>query len=277
MDDPLAWSRADREAALAAIAPWYDLDFGSIDGDIALYRELAAEYGLTARVLELGAGSGRVAAALGRDGHRVTAVDDSPSMLAAGAERMQSAGVEVVQTDMRHLRLDGRQGRFDLAIIALSTFQHLLARADQLAALAAAAWHLSDEGALMIDWSAPRGDDVDEAPQPLTLEWVRRDRSGRTVTKTASQEPAHADPTAAGEGAGPIAWLTYLYDAIEDDGALRRWLARFPLRVGLGAAEMQGLLAAAGLEAVAWYGDYDLSPPGAGDRLIVVARRGTGQ
>ena len=129
----------------------------------------------------------------------------------------------------------------------------------------------------MIDWSAPRGDDVDEAPQPLTLEWVRRDRSGRTVTKTASQEPAHADPTAAGEGAGPIAWLTYLYDAIEDDGALRRWLARFPLRVGLGAAEMQGLLAAAGLEAVAWYGDYDLSPPGAGDRLIVVARRGTGQ
>ena len=270
MDDPLRWSGDDQERALAAIAPWYELDFGELDADIVLYRELTP---VTARILELGAGTGRVAAQIADRGRRVTAVESSPAMLRAGCERMTRAGVEVVQTDMRCPALPGDE-RYDLVIFALSTFQHLLRREDQLAALRSAGARLAEDGILALDLTAPRPDDVDPAPQPLRLEWTRHAPDGTIVTKLATQELAlertYGDAV---DRASPIVWLTYQYDAIALDGVVRRSLARFPLRVSLGAGEIYGLLREAGLQPHNWFGSWELDPVGAGDRLIVLAGR----
>lgn len=268
MDDPLRWSADDQERALAAIAPWYELDFGELYDDIVLYRELSP---VTSRILELGAGTGRVAAGLADRGRHVTAVESSPAMLRAGCERMIEAGVEVVQTDMRCPSLPGNEP-YDLAIFALSTFQHLLRRNDQLAALRAAAARLSRDGILILDLTAPRPDDVDPAPQPLRLEWTRHAPDGSIVTKLAAQELALERGSGdAVDRASPIAWLIYQYDAIAPDGLVRRSLARFPLRVSLGAGEVYGLLREAGLEPRNWFGSWYLDPAGEGDRLIVLA------
>ncbi len=268
MDDPLRWSADDQERALAAIAPWYDLDFGGLDADIVLYRELAS---VGSRVLELGAGSGRVAVPLADHGCRVTAVEMSPAMLHVGCERMTHAGVQVVQTDMRCPALDDSQP-YDLAMFALSTFQHLLRREDQLAALHAVAARLAPDGMLALDLTAPRPDDVDPAPQPLRLEWTRHAPDGTIVTKLATQELALERTSGdAVDRASPIAWLTYQYDATAPDGLVRRSLARFPLRVSLGAGEIYGLLREAGLQPHTWFGSWDLDPVGEGDRLIVLA------
>lgn len=266
MDDPLNWTDEDQERALRAIAPWYDLDFGALTDDVEMFLELGA---YAERVLELGAGSGRIAASLAEDGCRVTAVDSSEAMLAAGEPRMQVAGVDVIRADMRSLATGGT---FDLVFFGLSTFQHLLRRSDQLAALRSARRHLAADGKLLIDWTAPRPDDLDPTPSTMQLEWVREAPSGELVTKSAAQELAlERTCGSALDRTLAIAWITYQYDAVNESGLLRRSLARFPLRVNLSAGEMAGLLFESGLKPVQWFGSWQCDEVGDGDRLIVLA------
>ncbi len=266
MDDPLAWSADDQEQALRTIAPWYDLDFGPLSADIEMLLQLTAP---AQRVLELGAGSGRIAVDLAAAGRQVTAVDSSPAMLAIGEPRMRGTGVDVRRADMRCMT---PIGEFDRVVCGLSSFQHLLCRSDQLAALRNARQHLAAGGQLIIDWTAPRPDDLDPTPPQLRLEWTRQADSGALVTKSAAQELAlDRECGDALDQALPIAWITYQYDAIGREGAVQRSLARFPLRVNLNAGEMAGLLAEAGLHPIDWFGSWFFAPAGDGDRLIVIA------
>ena len=266
MDDPLDWTADDQERALRVIAPWYEFDFGRLTDDVEMLLEFTAA---GQRVLELGAGSGRLAVPLAEHRRQVIAVDSSDVMLAAGQRRMQQAGVRVVRADMRCLDL---AEQLDLVVFGLSTFQHLLRRRDQLAALRTARRHLAPGGRLLIDWTAPRPDDIEPSPPVLQVEWLRQMDSGETLTKSACQELAQVrrcgDPV---DRALPIAWITYQYDAVEDRGRVRRSLARFPLRVNLTVGEMAGLLESSGLQGVDWFGSWDLAPVGEGERLIVIA------
>ncbi len=266
MDDPLSWTGDDQECALRAIAPWYDLDFGPLQEDVDMYLELTRP---GQRVLELGAGSGRVAVPLAESGCEVTAVDSSEAMLSQSRARMRAAGVRVERADMRDLRLDER---FDCVIIALSTFQHLLRRPDQLSALQVVRRQLDAGGSMILDWTAPRADDIEPAPPQMRIEWIRQATSGEMVTKSACQELAVDRLYGDGlERASPIAWITYQYDALDAAGAVRRSLARFPLRVNLNAGEMAGLLCLAGLRPIDWFGSWNFAGAGEGDRLIVIA------
>ena len=84
------------------------LDLAADDpGDIDLYLALAERTGDP--VLELAAGSGRIAVPLAAAGHRVTAVDIDPAMLArarASAERERvAARLEPVEADLLGVRL----------------------------------------------------------------------------------------------------------------------------------------------------------------------------
>jgi hypothetical protein len=65
--------------------------------------------------------------------------------------------------------------------------------------------------------------------------------------------------------------LTYVYDRIRD-GIVNRSVFRTELRYST-RAEIEALLQEAGLRVTHVYGDYDLSPVGAGtDNLILVSR-----
>jgi SAM-dependent methyltransferase len=72
---------------------WHDLECGSYQEDLALWRALAARNG--GSVLDVGAGTGRVALELARAGHEVTALDRDPVLLAALRERARAAGLHV--------------------------------------------------------------------------------------------------------------------------------------------------------------------------------------
>lgn len=63
-----------------ALARYYDLDLRDDPGDVDLYLALASRTG--GPVLELAAGSGRVAVPLAAAGYQVTGVDNDPAMLA---------------------------------------------------------------------------------------------------------------------------------------------------------------------------------------------------
>jgi hypothetical protein len=65
--------------------------------------------------------------------------------------------------------------------------------------------------------------------------------------------------------------LTYVYDRVGADGSVRRSVFTTELRHST-QAELTLLLQQVGLRVTHVYGDYDLSPVGLGDNLIVVAR-----
>lgn len=256
------WDPLADAAAISAIAPFYDLDFGALTDDLAMYREFAAG----GRALELGAGTGRVACALAEAGCDVTALELDPGMREQAATRCRAAGVRLVDGDMRAPPDLGEP--FDLVICALSTFCHLPTRRDQLAVLRGAAGLLRPGGRLILDLPALQAQDWEEGPRPPLLEWTRpRPDGGGMVMKFATLE---ADP------ASQTQRVTYIYDEMEGDGGVRRTVARFRLR-HVFRFELWGLLESAGLCVDQEFGSYDLDPVGEGDRLIVVAGIGRGQ
>ena len=190
-------------------------------------------------------------------------------MLNHGSAPMRDAGVSVVQADMR--APPATLGTFDLVICALGTFQHLLRRADQVATLCSAAQRLASGGQLALDITAPRSDDLEAGAQPLRLEWVREDERLGTVAKLSSQELAEPrDAAHPPDGVAPIAWVTYIYECALEH-AVRRSVARFPLRVAISPGELEGLLREARLRPRDWYGSWELDPLGHGDRTIVLS------
>src|SRR5450432_2020798 len=67
----------------------YDYEYRRRRSDVTFYRELARKrLGAGGRILELGAGTGRITIPLARDGHRVVALDQSPGMLAGLTARV---------------------------------------------------------------------------------------------------------------------------------------------------------------------------------------------
>lgn len=251
----------DANHAISMIAPYYDLDFGHLQEDIELYANLAAGLSSGARVLELGSGTGRVAAALANRGAKLTAVENSDAMIAAGTGRYQSADVDVIHQDMR--QLDVGEDRFDLVICALSSFCHLETRADQLATLRGAQRALAPNGRLLLDLPALSAEDWEEGPRPLLHEWTRcHPVSGRDVTKLASLVAHPASQSQV---------VTYIYDEARTDGSVDRTIARFPLR-HVFRFEVVGLLEAADMRVANFYGSYGLASVEAGERLIVLAQ-----
>jgi SAM-dependent methyltransferase len=124
---------------------WHDLECGGYDLDLPLWRELADREG--SPVLDVGAGTGRVALDLARRGHEVVAVDREPVLLDALADRGAGLAVTVVAADARAFDL-GR--RFPLVIVPMQTLQ-LLGGADGRARfLARAREHLTTGGLLAV-------------------------------------------------------------------------------------------------------------------------------
>ena len=101
---------------------WHDLECGSYDVDVALWRALATE--ADGPVLDAGAGTGRVALDLARHGVDVTAADLDPALLAELGRRAAAAGVTVptAVADLRELDL-GR--RFAAILVPMQTIQLL--------------------------------------------------------------------------------------------------------------------------------------------------------
>lgn len=101
-----------------ANASRYDRRHPGLSGDLTFYASLAHALD----VLEVGAGTGRVTAALAAVAGRVVALDHSPAMLAIAARRLHTnRNVDLILADARHPPL--RTG-FDLVILAYRTVQH---------------------------------------------------------------------------------------------------------------------------------------------------------
>lgn len=99
---------------------WHDLECGSYRRDLPLWLELARAHGDP--VLDIGAGTGRVALELARHGHPVVAVERDPELSADLRRRVDGLPVRVVEADARSLELGER---FPLCLVPMQTIQLL--------------------------------------------------------------------------------------------------------------------------------------------------------
>jgi SAM-dependent methyltransferase len=124
---------------------WHDLECGTYAEDITLWRSLAERQGDP--VLDVGAGTGRVALDLARRGHRVTALDHDAELLAELECRVDGLALDTVTADARDFDL-GR--RFALCLVPMQTIQLLGGRDGRIAFLRCARRHLTGRGLLAI-------------------------------------------------------------------------------------------------------------------------------
>lgn len=252
------------------IAYYYDLEYSRVTGDLEFYREMARQLGAQAHILEVACGTGRVTLPLLQAGFRVTGLDSSPGMLELARQKLANEPPEVqqrgqfIQADMRNF--DFNEAQFDLILVALNSFQHLLTQADQLAFLKTARRHLAPVGRFILDTYNP--EEKESYPADGRLEFntaFANPRTGGTVyvflTTTANpgEQQRH---------------YTYFYDDTAADGTLRRSVTNFDLRYTY-RYEMELLLEKAGFNLEELYGSYDFDDYGPGsNKLIYVCRRG---
>jgi SAM-dependent methyltransferase len=122
---------------------WHDLECGGYTADLGLWRELAGS--ARGPVLDVGAGSGRVALHLARAGHEVVALDLDEILLAALRERAGRLPVTTVRADARAFDLDRC---FALVLAPMQTVQLLDGAAGRARFLDATRRHLAPGGLL---------------------------------------------------------------------------------------------------------------------------------
>jgi SAM-dependent methyltransferase len=246
----------------------YDLfiDAGPFDGDIDFYRGCARRFGKD--VLELGAGTARVAIPLAQDGCAVTGLDLSQAMLDFAKERIAklpaatAARIRLVHGDMANFDL---RKQFDWILIACRAFQHLIEPAVQRAALQAARRHLRPGGHLVIDLFDPRLDFClpDAAlPEQSREAWdpAANCRVRRTIVAR-DNDPFRQ-----------LVSERLRIEVLDKDGAVlaaeeTSWALRWTLR-----QEMAYLLELCGFAALEQVSDFRGSPPAYGREQIWIAR-----
>ena len=249
------------------LARLYDLDLAEDPGDLDLYLALADR--ADGPVLELAAGTGRLAVPLAKAGHEVTAVDIDEAMLARSRDRAADAGlapdtVEVVRADL--LELPGpATPRYALAFIALNSIMLLATRDRQRAAIRTLAAQLRPGGIAAVDAWLPDADDLARFDGRVFHEWVREDpATGALVTKTGS---------AVHDASNGTIVLTVVFDEAPQGDAPRRWVRQDRLRL-ISADELVSFAEEAGLAVEMVAGGYDLTPLGPGaERAILIAER----
>jgi SAM-dependent methyltransferase len=125
---------------------WHDVECGAYRADLPLWLNLAEHEGAD-RILDVGAGTGRVALELARAGHGVIALDSDSLLLETLAERAAGLPVSTLCADARDFALDRP---VELCLAPMQTIQLLGGRAGRAAFLERVRAHLEPGGLVAI-------------------------------------------------------------------------------------------------------------------------------
>jgi SAM-dependent methyltransferase len=256
----------------------YELENADDPGfDLPFWQHLV-ERRAPRRMLELACGTGRLTLPLAAAGlaadpdFELVGLDHSEPFLARAREALAGqspavrAAVRLEEGDMRSFALEER---FDLVVVAFNSLAYIHTREDQLACLRAARAHLAPGGAFAFDLLAPRLDYLAEALHPFPAMRVDADFTAPApgVERFVRSCVDRYDPST------QTLSSTLFYEIHRDGGGSERhvrdltWHMYFP-------AELEGLLAAAGLEPLERRGGWDGEPLDAGARRYVFVCEG---
>jgi SAM-dependent methyltransferase len=225
-------------------------------GDAEWYRGKAKASG--GPVLELGAGTGRIALGIAADGVRIHALDADTAMLerlrrkVAALPREVQERVTVIGGNMRTFNLTER---FALIICPFRAFLHNLTEEDQLACLGRVRHHLRPGGRFAFNVFHPSLEFMAQHAGPLAGVWrcvgsFQRPDGGCIVRSEANRYDTVRQRVES----------QHRYEEYGPEGALRRtFLHRLDLAY-LYAADVRRLLAQAGFTSVRIDGGFDGRP-----------------
>ncbi len=243
----------------AVDAAWYDAIHGEGGDDLVFWLPFAAEQG--GPVLEVGAGTGRIALPLARAGHSVTVLDPSPAMLDVARRRAAAEGLAVTFLDGRLPGAPLPPAAFAAVILPNDVLLACATADDQAAALRDAAAALAPGGRLALDVAGPgHWLDPDGNGEPIPA--FSGEVGGESLTVW---HVRHDDPAA------QTRRLRIRYERTAADGRVRRSESEHVLRY-VTRSELLPMLESAGLRVLDVWGDYTLAAlTNASERLIVTA------
>ncbi|MFW6051878.1 MAG: methyltransferase domain-containing protein [Myxococcota bacterium] len=244
-------------------ARYYDHFYRRRKEDVRFYADLAEEHG--GPVLELGAGTGRVALEIARRGVDVLGVDRMPEMLARAEERRAREPRRVRERvafrkgDILRMRL---RRRFPLVISPFNVFMHFYERVQVERALRTVRAHLTPRGRFAFDVLMPDARDLSRNPSKVY--------KGGTVTDPTDGRKYHYAENFQYDPVRQVQWITMAFQPVDDpdDLSITPLAHRqfFP-------AELETLLHYNRFEVEERYGGFDRSRlTGASESQVVVAR-----
>lgn len=237
----------------------YDAQYERYRDDLSFYTRLAEDYG--SPVLELGAGTGRVTAALAKGGHDAIGLEFSPAMLASAQERLVQENlherVTLMQGDMRSFKLEQT---FPLIIAPFNALMHLYTLQAQDETLSSVRNHLKEDGIFACDLYNPHFG---------KLETLRREEEWDHVGGGASDlfvYQSHDEDK-------QLVTSRYYLDKVDDNGVLERQRTtltqRYYTRFEFERALMQN-----GFSHIRFYGHFDRRPYSREEpHLVAIAKR----
>jgi ubiquinone/menaquinone biosynthesis C-methylase UbiE len=239
---------ADRLYSDPDLVRFYDLD-NAWGRD----NEFCARLSTEARsLLDLGCGTGRLAAALAEQGRAVVGVDPAAAMLEVARRRPGGDRVTWIEADARDLHLDRR---FDLIVMTGHAFQVFLTPEDQAAALNTVALHLTPRGRFIFDSRNPTA--------AAWKQWVPGASNWEVTHPDLGRVEAWNDATHDPES-GIVTYETH-YRIVESG---RHLMARSQIRF-TPKEELEALITEAGLHVTRWLGDWQGSPWTAESKEII--------
>ena len=237
------------------VADFYDATpIYSKRADISFYLECARESG--GPVLELGCGTGRILIPTAAAGSAIVGLDCSEAMLAKCREKLAAqppqaqARARLERFDMARFTLGET---YTLITIPFRGLQHLLRAADQLACLDCVRRHLAPGGRLVFDvfqvdpqrtYDPAFYQEAEEVPEQILPDGRRFRRASRIL---------------AYHRAAQVNEIELIHYVTHPDGRQERLTERFQFRYFY-RFEVEHLLARAGFQLQALYGDFDRSP-----------------
>ncbi len=240
-------------------AAFYDAIHGDGGDDLDFWLPFLAEHG--GPVLEVGAGTGRIALPLARAGHAVTALDPSPAMLAIARQRAADEGLAVTCVDGRLPGAELPPAAFAAIILPNDVFLACASADEQGRTLRDAAKALAPRGRLALDVAGPgHWLDPDGNGEPI-LAWSG-DVGGERLEVWHVRHDDLATQTRR---------LRIRYEVTAADGQVRYVQSEHVLRY-VTFPEITSMLEAVGLRVLDTWGDYLLGAlTNASERLIVTA------
>jgi SAM-dependent methyltransferase len=248
----------------ATIAHYYDAEHTDKTDDLALYSELAEEYG--GPIFEVGCGTGRVMLHLAQEGYEVHGIDNESSMLDIARFKLDMFPfardkLRFYHGDVLTYELDKK---FQLVLLSYNSLMHFHDQEDQLTLLEQLRRWTADDGLLVID--LPNAGEAFAAPDTDSIALERTFIEAETGHLVMQQANSYLDRVE------QLMRVNWIYDEVTGDGTVRRTLAPVVFRYFF-FAEVKLLLQKTGFRVKDVYGNTERGPFEDGcERMIILAR-----